>query len=116
MRAFCDGVAPFIQGKKTLLTLGMLRDKDLRGMLRIAMELGADLAVSEPDNPRKATAQELHEVLAELGGSAIITGDAKCAYAYAMAHADDYDCFLYAGSLYFISAIREQYRLREDAE
>jgi dihydrofolate synthase/folylpolyglutamate synthase len=107
MEAFCESVGPFIRGRRTLLTLGILKDKELIKMLSSALALGVDLALSEPENTRKATAGELGQVLGELGGEAVILGDASHAYAYALQHRKEYDCLLFAGSLYFVSAIRE---------
>ena len=107
MEAFCESIRPFIRGRRTLLTLGILKDKELTKMLDTALSLGVELALSEPENARKATAGELGQVLESLGGEALILGDAAHAYAYALHHQKEYDCLLFAGSLYFVSAIRE---------
>jgi dihydrofolate synthase/folylpolyglutamate synthase len=108
MEAFCGSVEPFIRKKRTLLILGILKDKELKKMLRSALSLDVDIALSEPENPRKATAPELLEILESLGGHAVILGDAAHAWAYAIQHKAEYDCLLFAGSLYFVSAIRER--------
>jgi folylpolyglutamate synthase/dihydropteroate synthase len=73
-----------------------------------------DLALSEPENPRKATAGQLGEIVGALGGEAVILGDAAQAAAYALAHRKEYDCLLFAGSLYFVSAIRQHCISREE--
>ncbi len=116
MEAFCRSIRPLIRGRKTLLTLGILRDKEIERMLQSALELGVDLALSEPDNPRKAAAQDLYAVLRSLGGDAVLPGDARQALTYAMERREIYDCLLFAGSLYFISAIREQHRCEKEKE
>lgn len=106
MEAFCRSIKPFIQGKRALLTLGILKDKEVEKMLKSALSLGVDLALSEPENPRKASAEELDRVLGSLGGRAVVSGDAAHAWAYALDRRKDYDCLLFAGSLYFVSVIR----------
>ncbi|MDI9492047.1 MAG: folylpolyglutamate synthase/dihydrofolate synthase family protein [Bacillota bacterium] len=107
MEAFCQSIKPFILGRKTLLTLGILKDKELEKMLGSALALDVDLALSEPENPRKATALELSQAVTSLGGEARILGDAAHAWDYAMQHREAYDCLLFTGSLYFVSMIRE---------
>lgn len=114
MEAFCQSIKPFIKGQRTLLTLGILKDKELTKMLGSALSLGVDLALSEPENPRKATAGQLGEIVGALGGEAVILGDAAQAAAYALAHRKEYDCLLFAGSLYFVSAIRQHFISREE--
>ena len=108
MEAFCGSIRSFIRGRRTLLILGILKDKELAKMLSSALSLGVDIALSEPENPRKASDRDLLEILESLGGHAALLGDAAHAWDYAMGHKDQYDCFLFAGSLYFVSAIREQ--------
>ncbi len=107
MDALCRSVKPFLRGKKTLFILGILKDKEFRKMLKSALSLGADMALSEPDNPRKASAEELAEVVTSLGGSAKILGDSRHAVQYAKEQCRHYDCILFAGSLYFIATVRE---------
>jgi dihydrofolate synthase / folylpolyglutamate synthase len=114
MDALCRSIAPLITGKKTLFVLGILKDKEFRKMLESALSLGVDMALSEPDNPRKASAEELAEVVASLGGNAVVLGDAQKAIKYAKEKRSEYDCFLFAGSLYFISTIRQSFILGEE--
>ncbi|NCB41821.1 MAG: bifunctional folylpolyglutamate synthase/dihydrofolate synthase [Clostridia bacterium] len=109
MSAFCNSVRPFIEKKKTLFILGILKDKEFRKMLESALSLSVDLAVSEPENSRKTSAKELAAVVEDLGGSAKVLGDARHAVTYAKENSKHYECILFAGSLYFVSAIRESF-------
>lgn len=114
MQAFCESVRPFIENKKTLFVVGILKDKEFVKMLQSVLSLHVDVAVSEPENSRKVSAKELGDVVRTLGGRAEILGDADHAIAYAKDHFDEYECILFAGSLYFVSAIRESFIGREE--
>ena len=114
MRAFCDSVKPFIEKKKTLFIVGILKDKEFSKMLESVLSLDVDLAVSEPENYRKASAKELGDVVKSLGGKAEILGDAAHAIVYAKEHFEQYEYILFAGSLYFVSAIRESFMGKEE--
>jgi dihydrofolate synthase/folylpolyglutamate synthase len=114
MKAFCNSVKPFIEKKKTLFILGILKDKEFIKMLETVLSLRVDIAVSEPENSRKASAKELGAVVESLGGKAEILGDAQHAIAYAKDNFGNYECILFAGSLYFVSAIREGFIGREE--
>lgn len=114
MNAFCDSIKPFIKNKKTLFVLGILRDKEYKKMLAAALALQVDIAVSEPDNARKASADELAAAIEAMGGRAEIIGDAQQAIEYVREHFTKYECILFAGSLYFVSVIREAFIGRKE--
>lgn len=109
MNAFCDSVKPFIENKRTLFVLGILRDKEYKKMLETALSLHVDIAVSEPENIRKASAEELGAAIESIGGKAEVIGDVQHAISYVKEHLCQYECVLFAGSLYFVSVIREAF-------
>ena len=115
MNAFCDSIKPFIANKKTLFVLGILRDKEYKKMLETVLLLDVDIAVSEPENARKASAEELGAAIEAMGGKAEVIGDAQHAVSYVKNRVNQYECVLFAGSLYFVSVIREAFYRRKGA-
>lgn len=109
MQAFVQSIRPLIRDKKTLLTIGLLKDKDVDRMLDFAVSLGARIAVSEPDNPRKMNASELKKLLQQRGIDAEEVGEAADALRRSLALDVEADAYVFVGSLYFISSVREQF-------
>ena len=93
-------------GRKILMTTGVLADKDVDGILDSFMAITGDFVATEPDNPRKMSAENLANKIAERGGKCCVCKTPQQAVEWVKAHAKDYDLFLFAGSLYLIGKIR----------
>lgn len=100
-------VREHFQGKKILLIIGILADKEVDEMVRWFVKLGADIAAAEPDNPRKLPARQLCEAVKRHGVSCMVAGNPEEAVTFAKKRKVEYDVVIFAGSLYLIGKIRE---------
>lgn len=97
-------------GKKILLICGILADKEVDKMIAAFASTGADLAATEPDNPRKLSSSELCARIREAGFACDDAGDYSRAIQYGKERLGSYDLIIYAGSLYLIGKIREGFQ------
>ena len=93
--------------EKILMVTGMLKDKDTDAILDNFCEITDTFIAAEPDNPRKLPAADLAEKLKEKGADVRTASDAETALKMAAEHESMPRVILCAGSLYLISAIRE---------
>ncbi|MBQ1825563.1 MAG: bifunctional folylpolyglutamate synthase/dihydrofolate synthase, partial [Firmicutes bacterium] len=89
-----------LNGKRILMLTGMLKDKDREGILKQFLAVTSDFVVTEPDNPRKLSSDELKAEIEGLGGKAMAFADPDTALEEALKVLKDYDCLVCAGSLY----------------
>lgn len=94
------------QGKKVLMVTGMLADKDVNGIIVEFTKITKDFIATEPDNPRKLTADKLAELYKVAGANCFVAPVAEDACAEVNKIKDQYDVVLFAGSLYLIGKIR----------
>jgi folylpolyglutamate synthase/dihydrofolate synthase len=93
-------------GKKILMIVGILADKDVEDVLDNFCAITTDFVATQPQNPRKMNASELAEKMYAKGAKCYIMETPKKAVDYAIAHSNDYDLILFAGSLYLIGEVR----------
>lgn len=105
-KALREAVLRHFNGKKILMTVGILQDKDVDEVLDNFLAITNDFVVTEPDNPRKLPAADLAEMITTKGGNCIIIESPKDAAEYAKQRDQEYDLLLFAGSLYLIGEIR----------
>ena len=113
-RTLREGYEKLLQDKKLLMLTGMLRDKDTEHIIGEFRKIADDFIATEPDNPRKLSAEELKELLEKQGGRAEAYADNKDALERAYELADGYDGVICAGSLYLIGKLRTLIRKRND--
>ncbi len=111
--AFTQSVRDITSSKKSLLILGILKDKEYREMIRLCCGLDCDLAFAEPENSRKASTEDLAAAAGDCGKSGAVLGDAASAVAYAKEKLGEYECVLFAGSLYFVGAVKSMWEGNE---
>ncbi len=104
--ALRDTMKRYFDGKKILLVTGMLADKQTDRILDAFMDITTDIIATEPDNPRKYSADDLAGYLTAAGADVLaLAGTAEC-----VPEAEKiwkaYDVVLFAGSLYLISDVR----------
>ncbi len=92
--------------KKVLMAIGMLADKDVNGIVGEFKKITKDFVITEPDNPRKLTADKLAVLLEEDGCTCFVEPLPEDACAQVDKIKDQYDVVLFAGSLYLIGKIR----------
>ncbi|MDY3240429.1 MAG: folylpolyglutamate synthase/dihydrofolate synthase family protein [Anaerovoracaceae bacterium] len=98
----------FCSEKKILMVTGMLADKDVEAVTGYFQQITKDFVVTEPDNPRKMTAEALAEHMEKKGARCTPEADLEKACVTALQRADEegFDVVLFAGSLYLIGAVR----------
>ena len=94
------------KSKKILMVVGILRDKDVGGMLDVFTEITQDFIVTEPNNTRKMTAKDLGACLRKRGAKCTECNTPKQAVNYALKRKKSYDLIIFAGSLYLIGELR----------
>ena len=104
--ALREAVNRHFEGKKILMTVGILQDKDVDEVLDNFLAITNDFVVTEPENPRKLAAAQLAKMITAKGGKCIIIESPKDAAEYGKQRYEDYDLLLFAGSLYLIGEIR----------
>lgn len=106
-RALRDAVEKFFPGKKVQMVVGMLADKDVERALTNFRAVAEDFIVTEPDNPRKMSAEKLAGIIRGTGTENVtVASGVKEAVNMAKERFADYDLTLFAGSLYLIGEIR----------
>ena len=105
-RALRQAMEKYFPGKKILMVTGILADKDIDEVFENFTAITSDFVVTEPDNPRKMTAEELAKQICAKGGNCTIKEKPAEAVAYAKSLYGDYDVILFTGSLYLIGEIR----------
>lgn len=89
--------------------VGMLRDKEIEELSVLFLEISHDILVTEPDNPRKLAAAELAARFKSKGANVVTYAQIQDAVAYAEQMKQEYDAVIYAGSLYLIGEVRNQF-------
>jgi len=97
-------------GKKVLMVVGVLQDKDVKAILRHFYEITGDFIATEPVNDRKLAAEDLNNEILLAGKKCIAAPDPVAACQTAIGAKDKYDVVLFAGSLYLLGKIRGMIR------
>lgn len=105
-------VKQFFPGKSVLFVCGVLKDKDVSGILdefagtESSDGIGTDFVATEPENDRKLSAYELAKAINARGKMVYEIPKPENAVALAMSIASGYDVVLFTGSLYLIGKVR----------
>lgn len=94
------------KGKKMTLLIGMLKDKDIDGVLELLMNKFDKVITTTPDNDRAISAQELKEKAQKHVDDVIAIPSIEEAVRYTLDNAKEDDIIISAGSLYMIGHIR----------
>lgn len=105
-RALRETVKRYFDGQRILLVTGMLADKQVDDILKHFTAITDKMVITEPDNPRKLTVDDLEKTLKNMGIEPVKAKDAQTSVALAKEMKDDYDLILFAGSLYLIGDVR----------
>jgi dihydrofolate synthase/folylpolyglutamate synthase len=108
-----DGMAAFVYSlveafafDRAVVVLGVLADKDYRGMLAELARIPCFLVLTEPRNARAVPASELEDAAADFGLDAQIVDDVADAVKVAMESAAAKDIVLVTGSHYVVGEAR----------
>ncbi len=94
-----------------ILVIGMLKDKDIEGVVSILAPLFKRIVITEPDNPRAMGAEEFLTILKKFTSAKLeIQKSISDATQYAQSLGGENVAIIYAGSLYMIGAARTKLR------
>ena len=105
-RALHDTANKYFEGQRILLVTGMLADKQIDDILKYFSQITDRMIITEPDNPRKLTVDQLGETLNKMGIEPLEAKTAREAVELAESMKDECDMILFAGSLYLIGDVR----------
>ena len=94
------------KGKKMTLLIGMLKDKDIDGVLELLMDKFDKVITTTPDNDRAISAEELQDKIKKYIDDVIAIPNIEDAVKYTLDNAKEDDIIISAGSLYMIGHIR----------
>lgn len=106
MESLVKAADDVFEAPDALTVIGILADKAVDDMLDMAVYLGDDFIVTEPDSPRRMPASELAAKLEARGKRVETIPDPGEAAREALRRSGDYDLVIVAGSLYLIGAVR----------
>ena len=102
-----DALARLLPGKRIVVLVGILRDKDVSEMVEILRSVSSEYVTVTPNSPRAMTAEELAEMIRERGGDALVGGDIADGVRLAAERAGKDGAVCCIGSLYLAGAARE---------
>lgn len=94
--------------EKLTLVVGMMADKDARGVLQRVLPLANDVIVTRADSPRAMPAEDLAAIVRELGMEPQIVQNVADAISVAIERNGERDCVLVTGSLYTVGEARSK--------
>ncbi|MDD2269358.1 MAG: bifunctional folylpolyglutamate synthase/dihydrofolate synthase [Eubacteriales bacterium] len=94
-------------GKKAVLVVGIMRDKNVDGVLSLLAPYADKLFAVTPDNPRSLDSHELCKMATEHGINAVNSGSVKEGIDAAIGYACDTKIILAIGSLYMYSEVKK---------
>ena len=110
-RALKETALSLFDGKKILMAIGILKDKEVRKILEQFRGVTGSFIAASPDNPRRMEAADLARELEMVGGDVLEIADSpEDCIKKAMNHGKSCDVVIFAGSLYLIGDIRRMYR------
>ncbi len=93
-------------GKKTLIVVGLLEDKDSDGIISEFSKISTEFVSTEPNNMRKMTAEKLCDIIKKNKGTCKAVKSPEEACKYALSLMGEFDVIVFAGSLYLVGEIR----------
>ena len=107
-------IQTYFKGKKIILVMAMLKDKEYQKCIEIISSVADVLIATEPDNPRKATAQEIAEEAQKYIKNTYFEPDVNKAIELAKSRCTKDDVICVCGSLYLLGEIDENSLNKED--
>ena len=104
--ALAESLQQYFPDQKLIMITGVLADKDYRNMLSRLLPFAQRFHCITVPNPRALPAEELAQVLQELGAVAIPHESVSAAIDAALSEAGENDAILAFGSLYYIGQVR----------
>lgn len=105
--AFCESAKMYLRGKKTVLILGMLNDKDFDGSAKLLSNLGAKIIVTDVPSYRQTEGKAVFECIRRFCPDAIYEPDNETALKRAMNLKGENGFLCVTGSLYLAGNLRK---------
>ncbi len=105
--AFCKSAKMYLSGKKTVLILGMLNDKDFDGSAKLLSNLGTKIIVTDVPSYRQTEGEAVFECIKKYCPDTIYEPDNEKALKKAMSIKGDDGFLCVAGSLYLAGNLRK---------
>lgn len=109
MKATVESLKEHFGDRKIVFVVGAMADKDVKGMMGMLLPLAKFFIAVKPDNPRAMEAENLAELLSELGADAESCDTIAKGVKTALDRAGKDGIVACLGSLYFSGEIREAY-------
>lgn len=106
-RALGEALGEYYKEKKKMLCLGVLKDKELDVILDYILPHFDEVIVTEPNSHRALDVYELEQRVGQKCKKTIAIKDSKQAFDKALSESNQYDLFVFSGSLYLIGEIRK---------
>ena len=101
-----DALARLLPGRRIVILVGILRDKDVSEMVEILRSVSSEYVTVTPASPRAMTAAELAEMIRARGGDAQVGGDIAAGIRLAIDRAGTDGAVCCIGSLYLAGEAR----------
>lgn len=101
-RALKKAIGDCFNYKRLILLLGILKDKDIKGIVAQLAPLASRIIITRPQSPRAAEPEEIAEIAKEYSDSVVIKERVSQAIEYALSCAKRRDIVLITGSLYTV--------------
>ncbi len=101
-RALKEAIRDYFTYEKLILVLGILKDKDIKGVTAQIAPLASRIIITKPQTPRAAEPEEIAMVAKKYSGSIVIKERVSQAIEYALSCVTRRDIVLITGSLYTV--------------
>lgn len=109
-RSLSKALEKHFSGKKMTLLIGMLKDKDIDGVLEILMDKFDKVITTTPDSDRSMSCEELKEKIEKYVPNVIAIENIDDAVKYVLDNASEDEIIISAGSLYMIGHVRKIFK------
>lgn len=107
MRVFTENAKKILNGKKCICVFGMLKDKEYEKCLKMLLGISETVIVTEVDNPRKETAENLEKCAKKYFKNVYAEKENKDAMKKAKEIAGNDGVIIALGSLYMMKNIKD---------
>ena len=101
-KALKEAIRDSFNYKRLILLLGILRDKDIKGIVAQLAPLASRIIIIRPQTPRAAEPKEITKIAKKYSGSIVIKEKSSQAIRHAFLCAESKDIILVTGSLYTV--------------
>lgn len=104
----CDALKTYFASKKIIIVMAMLKDKEYEKCIQTLAPLANVFIVTEADNPRKSTAEELAQTADKYTENIYAEPDVNKALELAISKSDSESVICICGSLYLLGDVKIQ--------